>query len=59
MNSSQLLNVVLFVIGVIGTVVCAILWNKYRTAPWLVGLGLFGYLVGSSIVVYLRNRLSH
>lgn len=59
MNNSQLLNVVLFVIGAIGTVVCAILWNKYRTALWLVGLGLCGYLVGSSIFVYLRSRLSH
>jgi CHASE2 domain-containing sensor protein len=51
------LNSVFLWAGAIGLVVCLILWYRNRSVPWLVGIGVFGYLVVSSLVVLWRNHM--
>ena len=59
MLDGQKLNSQFLIVGAIGVVVCIIFWYRNRSVPWLIGIGLFGYLVVSSLVVLVRNHLRH
>jgi hypothetical protein len=49
-------NTGFLIIGLIGTVLCFVFWYRNRSIPPLIGIGLFGYFLLSSLFVLLRAR---
>ena len=51
------LNRIFLVVGLIGLPVCIYYARRSGTVPALLGMGLFGYLVISSIIVEIRQAI--
>jgi hypothetical protein len=56
--SAIVLNRILLVVGLIGLPICIIYARRSASVPFLLGIGLFAYLLFSSIIVELR-RVMH
>jgi hypothetical protein len=55
--NAMILNRVLLVVGIIGLPICICYARRAQSIPLLVGIGLFGYLVVSSIVIEIRQAI--
>jgi len=56
MFAGERYNTAFLVIGLAGTVLCFIVWYRKRSVPPLIGIGLFGYFLVSSLVVWWRGQ---
>jgi hypothetical protein len=54
--NAMILNRILLVVGIIGLPICIFYARRSQSsAPFLIGIGLFGYLVISSVIVEIRQ----
>jgi hypothetical protein len=56
MNATTL-NRILLLVGIIGLPICIYYARRSHSVPFLLGIGLFGYLVISSIIVEIRQAI--
>jgi hypothetical protein len=55
--NATILNRIFLVVGLIGLPICIFGARRSHSAPFLIGVGLFGYLVISSIIVAVRQAI--
>lgn len=49
------LNRIFLVVGIIGLPICIYYARRSQSIPLLLGIGLFGYLVISSVIIEIRH----
>jgi hypothetical protein len=55
--NAMILNRILLVVGIIGLPICIFYARRSQSIPFLIGIGLFGYLVISSVIVEIRQAI--
>jgi hypothetical protein len=55
--NATILNRIFLVAGLIGLPICIVGARRADSIPFLLGIGLFGYLVVSSIIVEVREGI--
>jgi hypothetical protein len=55
--SMTVINKLLLVVGLIGLPICIWAERRSHAAPYLLGIGLFGYLLISSVIFEIRAAI--
>jgi hypothetical protein len=55
--NALVLNRIFLVVGIIGLPICIHYARRSQTIPLLLGIGLFGYLVISSVFIEIRHAV--
>lgn len=53
------LNLYFLIAGIIGFPGCLYGWQKWHRVPWLIGIGIFGYFLVSSLREILLRMRGH
>jgi hypothetical protein len=55
--NATILNRIFLVVGLIGLPICIVGERRMHSVPFLLGIGLFGYLFISSVIVVVRQAI--